>query len=246
MNQDAQLYTLFDNQPYHIRDFLLELAQYYHRPKDLTFLDVGCGPGRLLLPMAQHGWRVTGLEPDPHYVASAKLLKQQSPNIIDVRQGGFADISAKDHYDLIVAINNPFLYLLTQADRLDALQRIVRALRAGGVIFIEFFNLLWHLRYYREPESARLPQADGTSIRRVTRYRFDWHNATMTHTDQFYRDVILLSTQSHKLAIIALPTVISLLEQVGFQRIMTFNNYSQVKPQAITGGRILISAQKPL
>lgn len=246
MNLDARLYNQFDIQPYHIRDFLLALAKTYNLPFALHFLDVGCGPGRLLLPMVEQGWQVSGLEPDADYYVAALASLSQSPQIQTIRQGGFEAIDEENAYHLIAAVNNPFAYLLDNPTRLDALNRMFRALEPGGVIFLDFFNLLWHLRYYREPEESRIPQDNGDILRRIIHYKIDWHNSTLTHKDIFYRNDSYLSTQSHILSIVAPQTVISLIEQVGFVDIRTYNSYAHIRPERIKGGRIMISAQKPL
>ena len=245
MYLDAQLYNQFDIRPYHIRDFLLALAKLYELPDALHFLDVGCGPGRLLLPMAEQGWQVSGLEPDAHYYAAARDLLSQSPQIQSIRQGGFEAIHEENSYHLIAAVNNPFAYLLDNPTRLDALNRMLHALKPGGVMFLNFFNLLWHLRYYRQPEESRITLDNGDIMRRITHYTFDWHTSTLTHTDLFYRNETYLSTQSHTLSIVAPQTVISLIQQTGFVDIRTYNSYAHIRPERINGGRIMISAQKP-
>ena len=40
---------------------LLRFAERLHRP-GMRALDIGCGAGRNLLPLAEHGWHVTGLD----------------------------------------------------------------------------------------------------------------------------------------------------------------------------------------
>lgn len=224
---------------------MLELAQAYALPENLHFLDVGCGPGRLLLPMANSGWRVTGLEPDRDYVTAASQLQAHSPQIIAVHQGGFDAIYEQSHYHLIAAVNNPFAYLLDNATRLDALKCIFSALKPGGVMFLDFFNFLWILRYYRDPEEGRITLPDGDTLRRIISYKIDWHDSTVTHTDIFYRNETYLSTQTHKLAIVAPRTILSLIEEVGFVNIRSYNSYARAKPERINGGRIMISARKP-
>lgn len=224
---------------------MLELAHAHALPENLHFLDVGCGPGRLLLPMAHAGWQVKGLEPDTDYVAAASQLQSRSPQIVAVHQGGFDAIHEHNHYHLIAAVNNPFAYLLDNESRLDALRRMFLALQPGGVIFLDFFNFLWILRYYREPEEGRITLPDGNTLRRIISYKIDWHDSTVTHTDIFYRNDTYLSTQTHKLAIVAPRTIFSLIEESGFVNIRTYNSYARAKPERINGGRIMISARKP-
>lgn len=97
MNLNAELYNRFDIEPLHIRDFLVWLAQSYQLTQTLHFLDMGCGPGRLLKPLADLSWQVTGYEPDADYCAAAAKIAAQHP-FIRARQGGFAELDKQEIY----------------------------------------------------------------------------------------------------------------------------------------------------
>ena len=77
MNQD-QLYALYDSDPEPIVEFFDYLRDLYELPRPGTLLDMGCGPGRLLGPLSQTGWIVTGYEPDPDYAPSARVYSPQA------------------------------------------------------------------------------------------------------------------------------------------------------------------------
>jgi SAM-dependent methyltransferase len=245
MNLNAQLYNIFDIEALHIRDFLLCLAQSYHLPPQPQFLDIGCGTGRILEPMAAQGWQVTGFEPDADYCAAAAKIAEQNP-MIQVQQRGFAELDEQESYHVITAINAPFGYLLDIPSRMDALNRMYRALHSGGIIFLDFPNFLWILRHYRPPQDSVLTTENGDILRRAIRYDIDWHSSTFTHTDTFYRNGQYLSTQIHRMGIVAPQTIFSLLEQVGFSELRTYNNYANRESQRIKQGRIMLSASKIL
>jgi len=245
MTIHSQLYMLFDKPPTSIITFLEYLAQAYDLPNSLDFLDVGCGPGRILQPCADLGWQVTGLEPDTHYCTEAQQHHIQSTSIT-IQQGGFDDISAQQSFDFIAAVNAPFGYLLTPAARQNALERIFRALKPGGIVFLDVFNFLWILRYFRAPQPSIVTTDDGAIIRRVIHHDIDWHDSTFTHTDTFYRNDEHLSTQAHRMAIITPREMTCGLEEAGFREIRTYNNYAARRHQRINKDRIMVSAQKPI
>jgi hypothetical protein len=187
---------------------------------------------------------VVGYEPNADYFAAAQQVAAQS-HLITVNQGGFAQIDAAPTYDLIAAINNPFAYLLTPTNRADALQRMFCALKPGGVLFLDLFNFLWKLRFYRPPQDAVLVTESGDTLRRVIRYDIDWHDSTVTHTDTFYRADQYLTSQSHRMAIITPQELLHQVAAAGFQHIQTYNNYAARQSQRIYKDRIMVSAQKP-
>ena len=97
-----------------------------------TALDVGMGEGRNALYLAQHGWRVTGVD-----VAERALnYAQARANKLGVRLTTVAqDADAYDwgtaRWDLIV---------LSYAGGRDYAERVKKALRPGGLLVLEAFH----------------------------------------------------------------------------------------------------------
>jgi len=244
VNIHSEMYTMYDLAPQHIIMFLQHLIASYSISKPTHILDVGCGPGRLLHPLTKMATHITGIDPDQYYVDYAKQLTHEDDRI-HVLQGGFAEIDAKETYDLVAAVNAPFAYLLDDTSRIDALKRMYHALTKAGILFLEIPNFLYRLKRYRQAEDSILHDEAGREIRRVIRHDIDLHHATWTHIDQFYIESILQSTQVHKMSIITVPHLIQLIKQCGFTEIRTFNSYGNRTSQPIKGEKILISAQKP-
>jgi SAM-dependent methyltransferase len=241
MNWNAEFYNQFDIEAPHIRDFLLALTRLYALPPNLNVLDVGCGTGRLLPLLASLGWHVTGLEPDADYYTAASEFASET---IQVKHGAFADIAETETYHLIAAVNAPFAYLLDMPSRQNALNRMYCALKPNGLLFLDFPNFLWRLRYFSQPQDSLIQTPTGDMLRRVTRYDVNWHRSSFTHTDTFYLNGLEQATQIHEMGMIDLQSLFWLLEQAGFRDIRSYNNYANPRPERIRQGRILLSAQR--
>jgi SAM-dependent methyltransferase len=215
----------------HVAAFLNWLVEHYgHDPSQrLRVLDVGAGSGRMLDPLAAFGWDVVGLEPRAYRERDARI-----------RPGGFADIDEENAYDAIVAINDPFWYLVADAERRDALRRVHRALRAGGVAFLEGPSFLWILANRRPPEPV-----EKEGIRRVPSHTIDFHEAIWTHRDVFEKGGKVFHEDEHRFAMLTFPQMEELLVSSGFDRIETFKGYASRVSERLDGPRILVAARKP-
>jgi len=217
----------------------------YGLPEAPAVLDMGCGPGRLLVPLSQLGWSVTGYEPDSDYAPAAREALRDVPEA-EFRQGGFGDLEERAAYDLIAAVNGPYYYLLEPAARRDALQRCARALRPGGVLFLDLSNFLWILKDYREPPSMRL-SFDGTEVTRFAKHEFDYHLGIMTHEDRFvWTDTSgeeRTAHKTHRMALVTFSEIAFFLEDLGFGEMRTFNSYTDRESARLTGKKLMVTAR---
>ncbi len=244
----ADLYDAFvvgDVRP--VVDFLRWLVGSYGLSEPLEVLDIGCGTGRLLRPLANLGWSVVGMEPDPDYLSRA--IDVAGPlQRVEVRDGGFADLDAEESFDLIAAVNDPFQYLLTVEERAVALARCFHALRPGGILFLDLANFPWILKHYRAPSPSET-RLGGWTVHRDPRHEIDFHDAVWTHVDEFTltdeRGTEKCLVKVHRFAILTLPELVVALRSQGFEDLRTFNGYAARAATRVDRSRILVSSRKP-
>ena len=105
-------------------------------------LDFGCGWGFFLGAAKERGWEAFGLEPLPGQAIYARA-QFKADVVTDVLH---EDTFPAGHFDAITAFQ-VFEHL---PDPADALQKLKRFLRPGGVIFIEVPNIdTWSVRLFR-------------------------------------------------------------------------------------------------
>lgn len=188
----------------------------------VRIMDVGCGPGRLLIPLCDLGWSVTGLEPHSEYFQEARRVAATRSSI-EVRHSGLLDLDDHDTHDIIACINDPYQYLLTPDDRRSGLRRMFRALRKGGAMVLDMANFLWILKNSRTSEPTTIP-FNGGELTRTILHTIDYHHARWIHTDEFCHvdsdGRISRIETTHTLAIITFPEVADLLREAGFRDLL--------------------------
>jgi len=247
-NLHSDLYAAFDKDPEPVTQFLMWLVDAYGAPCPPRVLDVGCGPGRMLRAFRDRGWEAVGLEPDADFLARADDENGSSEGV-EVRPGGFNDIDDVNAFDLIVSINGPFSYLLEVEERVDALRRMHRALRPGGVLFLDIANFVWLLKNFQEFRETSKPFR-GLSARRIQHFRVDFHRHVWTQIDEFEYEkpdeAPVRLSKSHHCAILTLPELQYFLRQEGFIELRTFNGYESRANEPLTGRDMLVAARKPV
>ena len=225
--------------------FLRWLARSVDLVGDLRVLDLGCGTGRLLGPLAALGWRVVGMDPQRENLAEARRVAADAPGAVEIVPGGFGDLDAVEAFDMVVAVGDPWWYLLTAAARADASLRVRRALRPQGVVVLEGPNFEWILDHYREPHPTEA-DVNGIRVRRVPRHDIDRVAGTWTHTDTF-RAVGNSEelTMVHRFAIIPIAEVRSALDHAGFDAVELYTNWTSTAPGEPNGPRVIAVGRRP-
>ncbi|BCA80096.1 class I SAM-dependent methyltransferase [Desulfuromonas sp. AOP6] len=110
-------------------------AQFRYLPKPQvgqTLLDVGCGNGDFLSLVAEVGWNVKGVDPDP------KALTVARENGLDVLEGGVEQFSdMKEVFDAIT-INHVIEHVHDPAELVSTAYRL---LKPGGILYIDTPNI---------------------------------------------------------------------------------------------------------
>ena len=138
--------------------FWLKLAELCGSP----ILELGCGTGRVLLPLTQAGYRLSGVDNDPdmlmflHSQIPAGL--EPAPTIIQADMTRLVDrLSEITAFSLVLSPCNT-LSLLTTVDRKATLTSAYCLLRPGGCLALSLPN---------PEELVRLPQASPPEIEEV-------------------------------------------------------------------------------
>lgn len=100
-------------------------------------LELGIGTGRIAIPLAARGIRVSGIDSSEKMVA--QLRAKPGGDAIPVTIGDFAEVKAAGQFSLIYVVFNTFFMLTTQEAQLRCFARVAKRLADGGVFVLEGF-----------------------------------------------------------------------------------------------------------
>lgn len=135
-------------------------------------LELGCGTGRVAIPLAAAGYRVVGVDLSEgmlqHARQRAASLPEGRRQLVSFRQGNMTDLDLSQRFALITSPFRAFQHLLTPQDQLRALAVMRRHLEDDGLLSLHLFDPRLDLL---TEDAARHAGHAGTSP--VTGHRFE-------------------------------------------------------------------------
>jgi len=142
---------------------------------DGPVLELGCGTGRVLIPIARAGVTIVGLDGSPAMLAQCRAKLGAEParvqSRVELHTGDMRAFALGEKFALVTIPFRPFQHLLTVEDQLACLASIHRHLADGGRLILDLFNPSLEYLVNRPlgvemPEGPPFTMPDG---RRVTR-----------------------------------------------------------------------------
>jgi SAM-dependent methyltransferase len=101
-------------------------------------LDVGCGYGRISIPLAERGYEVTGLDVSPNLLRTARSNAEEHGLRIPFDEASMTSMPYPDgRFDALICLWSAFWELLVEDEQVAALREMRRVLVAGGVGILE-------------------------------------------------------------------------------------------------------------
>ena len=136
----------------------------YMKPGDRV-LDIGGGPGRYALRLAETGCDVTLLDLSPANVRFAAEKAAERGLRLRAVEGDArsADAAVRGPFDHVLLMG-PLYHLLEESEREQAMNAALRLLKPGGLLFASFINLYAGLIYAMKFEPACVTDQTEASL----------------------------------------------------------------------------------
>jgi 2-polyprenyl-3-methyl-5-hydroxy-6-metoxy-1,4-benzoquinol methylase len=133
--------------------------------KKHKILDVGCGYGRISVPLAMQGYNISGVDISSNLIASAKKYAKKEKVKINFKIGDMCKLNYKESsFDRVLCLWTAFNELLMEKEQISCVKGIYKILNPGG-------KAIFDCPVYREPtkEDIQSKNAHGKDYRlRIT------------------------------------------------------------------------------
>ena len=230
-------------------DLLVTIAQAVGDP----ILELGCGSGRILVPLAEAGFRVTGLDASRPMLDRAREAIRSAgvADRVTLVEGDMrsADRAPGGPFGLVIFSLNSLMHLTTPQDQRAALEAAYRSLDPRGQLVIDTMNpspdQLSHLQNGPHLEGSwTLP--DGTSVDK-------WSHRRVSPATQIIETVLWYDRvepggslkrvrSAFALRYVHASELALMLELSGFTEPMIYGSY-ELDPYTDESDRILVTAE---
>ncbi len=205
-----------------------------------AILDLACGQGRIAVPLAQRGYRVTGLDLSEQLLDVAHAAADAAGVGVEWHRADMRDIPAKwaGRFDYIINIFTAFGYFEDEAENQRVLAGVARALKPGGRFLIESMNRDGVMGRFQE---RNWHEADGLLV--CTEVSFDPISGMASTVDQWNEGGERQSLH-HSVRLYTPTELAAMLQAAGLKLVATYGG--------LAGGeltheswRMVLVAEKP-
>jgi SAM-dependent methyltransferase len=133
--RDGKHYDALNNFDYDI-PFYFDLIKLFGEP----ILDLGCGTGRITIPIAKNGHKIIGIDSSKKMLDEAMQKAQSSSLTIDFIESDIRNFDLPERFSLILLTFNTICHLYDFESIFSTFTCIKKHLKPGGRLIIDVFN----------------------------------------------------------------------------------------------------------
>lgn len=151
-------------------------------PAGTRVLDLACGPGTHVLPLARHGARVTGVDLSEAMLSRAREACERAGVPVRLERADMREFVEPGAYDLAITMYTSFGYFTDPDDNLAVLRNLHTSLAPGGQVLLDVLGKEVFASWVGRPQAVDVERELGggtvfmrdTVLDDWTRVRSDW------------------------------------------------------------------------
>jgi len=223
---DANVYDGMNN---NIND-LEFYKRWMPKNKDARILELCCGTGRLTIPIAKDGHKITGIDHTSSMLEQAKIKAAEEGLEVEFIEADIRTLELSTKYDLIFIPFNSIHHLYKNEDLFKALKVVKNHLKEGGSFLLDCFNP--NIRFIVEGEkeqkqTAQYTTNDGREILIKETMQYESNTQINRIELHYFINGVFDSIQKLDMRMFYPQELDSYLEWSGFKVIHKFGNFEE-------------------
>ena len=129
----------YDDQYWWKRNDIEFWKRIYQRCNGSEILELGCGTGRLAIPLLKEGANYTGLEISEKFCIYTEKKIIENNFVPNIMNNDFRNFNINKQYDMIFIGFNTFLHLLTDSDVMHFFKSVKEHMHSDTLFYIDIF-----------------------------------------------------------------------------------------------------------
>lgn len=126
-------------------------------PSGSSLIELGCGPGRYVIPLLKLGYRVTGVDISKN---ALKILEENAQKLgleknLKIARNNFHQVVFENQFDGAYCVSTFHLLAERERERIKIFSNLVKAVKKGGKVVViqpNPFNLFFYPFYFFHPD----------------------------------------------------------------------------------------------
>jgi 2-polyprenyl-3-methyl-5-hydroxy-6-metoxy-1,4-benzoquinol methylase len=221
------------------------LAAFLGLERGAELLDVPCGWGRVAVPLAREGYRVTGVDLSPRLIARARHTAARSGLPFRALEGDMRRLRFRDAFDAALCLYSSFGFFEAEPDNIRVMRGLARAVRPGGQVLLEgmardWLAAHWQAQSFVQRDDVRILE-DRTFDHRTSRAHSRWE---FQRIDLRTERAVTVELHQLSLRIYTPGELVDMAEKVGLKVTRLAGSYDG-REYAFDSRRLILIARKP-
>ncbi len=201
-------------------------------------LDLACGFGRHSILLAKKGYYVTGYDLSADYINQAKQEAKEAKIHAAFQRMDMRSLNISEEFDVVLSLSSSLSFYNEEINK-DIFRRIYKALKPGGIFFLDQGNISWAISMDGRHGTSKLP--DG----RIHNYRYAFNaKKCVLSKRSILEDKQGREESGWDIRYYTLPELDLIFKEIGFSIAQTYGDYDN-SPYHVKSIRMILISYKP-
>jgi SAM-dependent methyltransferase len=201
-------------------DFLEEILKL---PADSKILDLCCGHGRLTLPLARRGYKMTGQDINSYFLKIAGDEAAKMGLSVNFIRGDMRKVEFSAHFDAVLNMFTSLGALESDEEDEKVFREVHKSLKPGSKFIIEYVNKDFIFRRFMESDTREIPGGYA----KINRF-YDHISSSHRETYDIYRNQQFVKHIELHFRFYTITELIAMLKRSGFSVVSVFGGFGHI------------------